>query len=76
MPHDHKTFRELGRLAEEFDLEFLGRTARGHYRWRHRPSGQIIVTISNIKHHRAIDNTRRSIKRMIAGASHGHAAAD
>ena len=71
MPHDSKSRRELTRLADEFDLEFVGRNMQGHYRWRHRPSGQIVITISNIKHHRAIDNTRRSIKRMI-GATNGH----
>jgi hypothetical protein len=71
-----KALAELSRLAEEFDLELLGRTARGHYRWRHRPSGQIIVTISNLKHHRAIDNTRRSIRRVIWETTYGHQSAD
>jgi hypothetical protein len=71
MAHHFKTRRELERLAKEFDLELLGYTARGHLRWLHRPTGKTVVTISNTKHHRALDNTRRTIKRML-GTPDGH----
>jgi hypothetical protein len=71
MSHHTKTRRELRRLAEEFNLEYLGYTQKGHYKWLHRPTGKMVVTISNLKHHRAIDNTRRTIKRTL-GIADGH----
>lgn len=67
--HTYKALRELGRLADEFDLEYVGKTAKGHYRWRHRLSGQVVITVSNIQHHRALDNTRRTIKRMLGAVN-------
>jgi hypothetical protein len=74
--HSVKARRDLERLADEFNLEYVGRTNRGHFRWRHRPTGQIVVTISKTNDPRAIDNTRRSIKRTLSGAIDGHIAAD
>ena len=71
MPHHTKSRRELERLADEFGLELVGTTARGHFRWFHPPTGKTVITVSNIQHHRAIDNTRRTIKRMI-GITDGH----
>ena len=67
--HTYKALRELGRLADELALEYIGKTAKGHHRWRHRLTGQTVITVSNIQHHRALDNTRRTIKRMLGMAN-------
>ena len=67
--HTLKVRRELERLADEFDLEFVGKTSKGHLRWRQRQTGQTVITVSNMQHHRALDNTRRDIKRILSGAT-------
>jgi hypothetical protein len=69
--HTLKVRRELERLADEFDLEFVGKTSKGHFRWRQRQTGKTVITVSSFQHHRAFDNTRRAIKRMLSGAPYG-----
>lgn len=60
-----RTWRELSKLAELYDLEYLGLTRRGHHKWRHRPSGRQIVTVSNTTSWHSLKNTERDIKEII-----------
>jgi hypothetical protein len=60
-----RTFRELSQLAELYNLEYVGRTAKGHLKWQHRPSGRIIVTVSKASSWHTLKNVERSIKEII-----------
>jgi len=62
--HGLKSQREIQELATEFNLEYLGMTSKSHLRFRHRPSGRIIVTVSGLRG-RVLDNQRRDIKHCI-----------
>jgi hypothetical protein len=72
--HTLKSQREIGDLAAEFNLEPLGVTSKGHLKFRHKPTGRIIVTVSSVGG-RVLANQRRDIKhciRRFMGEHHGH----
>lgn len=66
-----RTFRELSQLAELYNLEYIGRTKKGHYSWRHVPSGRIVVTVSKYNSYHTLKNVERSIKNIIRRSEHG-----
>ena len=71
--HGLKSRREIADLAAEFNLEPLGLTAKGHMRFRHKPTGKMIVTVSGTQG-RVLENQRRDIKhciRRFIGEQHG-----
>ena len=47
--HGLKSRREISDLAAEFNLEPLGLTAKGHMRFRHKPTGRTIVTVAGVQ---------------------------
>ena len=71
--------RELMPLARTYCLEFVGVTGKGHYRWRHTPTGRTLCTVSSLDSWHSIKNTERDLKRSIKRfeAEHGqHSDAD
>ena len=66
-----RTFREISRLADLYDLEYIGRTASAHYKWRHRPTGRIVVTVSKYNSYHTLKNVERNIKDIIRRSEHG-----
>jgi hypothetical protein len=66
-----RTFRELSKLAELYDLEHVGRTKKAHHMWRHRPSGRIIITVSKYTSKHTLKNVERSIREVIRRSEHG-----
>jgi hypothetical protein len=60
-----RTFREISQLADLYNLEYIGRTAKGHLKWQHRPSGRIVVTVSKYNSYHTLKNVERSIKDII-----------
>lgn len=73
-----RTFRELSKLAELYDLEYVGHTAKGHHKWQHRPSGRFLVTVSKYTSFHTLKNVERNIKEIIRRSeAHGqHAGTD
>ena len=74
-----KALRELMPLALEYDLELVGVTGKGHYRWRHTPTGRTLCTVSSHDSWHSMKNTERDFKRSIRKfeAEHGqHSDAD
>jgi hypothetical protein len=73
--HSLKAQRELAKLASEFDLEPIGWTGKAHLKWRHVPTGRIIITVSGLRG-RVLQNQKRDIKQCIRrfmGDRNGHA---
>ena len=71
--------RELQPLAQTYQLEFIGVTGKGHYRWRHKPTGRTLCTVSSHASWHSVKNTERDVKRSVQRfeAEHGqHADAD
>jgi hypothetical protein len=60
-----RTFREISQLAGLYDLEYEGHTKKGHLRWRHRPSGRIVVTVSKYNSYHTLKNVERNIREII-----------
>jgi hypothetical protein len=71
-----RTFRELSELAELYNLEYVGHTKKGHLRWRHRPTGRIIVTVSKYTSYATLKNVERSIKQALRRDHGQHANPD
>ena len=74
-----RALRELLPLAQSYQLEFLGTTGKGHYRWRHTPTGRTLCTVSDFSSWKSIKNTERDFKYSVRKfeAEHGqHGNAD
>ena len=65
MHGNKKTIATLKKLAAKYHLTFAGRTSKGHYLWRHEPTGRLVTSISCLANHRAISNVERTFKRRI-----------
>lgn len=66
-----KSLKELGPLCSAYDLIFDGVTSKGHYRWKHGPTGRTVVTIRNMTSYHSLKNTERQIKRFVREVSDG-----
>ena len=63
MPATNKMLRALKPIATSYDFEFDGLTARGHFRWLHRPTGRLVVSVRSGSYH-AIKNTERDFRKQ------------
>jgi hypothetical protein len=58
-----KVLRAIGEIALVYHFEFAGMTAKGHYRWVHKPTGRSVVSIRDDGSWRSIKNSERDFKR-------------
>lgn len=63
MPATTKMLRALKPIANAYDFEFAGTTAKGHFRWVHRPTGRSVVSVRTGSYH-ALKNTERDFKKQ------------
>lgn len=62
-----KALREIAVIAQSYDLEFDGYTAKGHFRWRHKRTGRKLVTVSCLTNYKVLRNTERDFRHFVAG---------
>lgn len=60
-----KALRELMPIARAYQLEFVGVTGKGHYKWRHIPTGRTLNSVSSHTSWSSIKNTERDWRRRI-----------
>ncbi len=63
----NKMLRALKPIASSYDFEYDGLTAGGHFRWVHRPSGRLVVSVRTGSYH-ALKNTERDFKSQVRAA--------
>lgn len=62
-----KVLRVLRGLADEYGFQFIGRTSKGHYKWRHRTNGRLLVTISSASSFHSFKNTEQTMRQVSNG---------
>lgn len=70
-----RALRELMSISSQYELDYVGQTKRGHYRWLHRPTGRTVVTVSHLTSYSALKNAERTIRlsiRNFTNAGHPH----
>lgn len=65
MAHTKKSLRVLRDVLEPLGYRHVGKTRNGHFTFQHGETGRILVTVSDISHHRSVDNTVRSAKNLL-----------
>ena len=65
-----KGMRDVVAVARAYDLELEGLTARGHLRFRHKPTGRMIVTVASLTNRKVLRNTERDFRHFV-GALNG-----
>jgi len=72
MARKSKVLRTLKEMAARYDFEFVGETTKSHYRWRHRPSGRILISVSDFTSFHAEKNAEHTM-RQVSNGQHSNA---
>ena len=60
MSRDRSALRRMTEIAEKHGFEFVRHTGLGHYQWRHRITGRLVITGSKCDSPRSLRNTERN----------------